>query len=231
MPKILAIDDKEDNLITVSAILKLFIPECKVITALSGAEGLRSAKSESPDVILLDIIMPGMDGFETCRRLKKDKTTKHIPVILVTAIKADAESRVKGLELGADAFLSKPIDQEELAAQVRVMLRIKNTEDLLREEKKSLEDEVSKRTEQRSASEKHNRMLVETMNDGLDIVNKEGMITYVNEKLCEMWGYTAIEIIGRPLTDFLDDANQSILNEQTKKRKKACVGLMKFPGI
>jgi len=220
MPIILTIDDKEDNLITVSAVLKNLIPACKVVTALSGAEGLRSAKSESPDVILLDIIMPGMDGFETCRRLKKDKTTKHIPVILVTAIKTDAESRVKGLELGADAFLSKPIDQEELAAQVRVMLRIKNTEDLLREEKKSLEDEVSKRTEQRSASEKHNRMLVETMNDGLDIVNKEGMITYVNEKLCEMWGYTAIEIIGRPLTDFLDDANQSILNEQTKKRKK-----------
>jgi PAS domain S-box-containing protein len=220
MPKILVIDDKKDNLITVSAILKIFIPECKVVTALSGAEGLRSAKSESPDVILLDIIMPGMDGFETCWRLKKDKTIKHIPVILVTAIKADTEIRVKGLELGADAFLSKPIDQAELAAQVKVMLRIKNAEDLLREEKKTLEDEVSKRTEQRSASERHNRMLVETMNDGLGIVNKEGMITYVNEKLCEMWSYTAIEIIGRPLTDFLDDANQSILNEQTKKRKK-----------
>ncbi len=71
MPKILVIDDKKDNLITVSAILKIFIPKCKVVTALSGAEGLRSAKSESPDVIMLDIIMPEMDGFETCRHLKK----------------------------------------------------------------------------------------------------------------------------------------------------------------
>jgi len=67
IPKILSIDDKQDNLITVSALLKSFLPDCSVITANSGAEGIEKAKAELPDVILLDIIMPGMDGFEVCK--------------------------------------------------------------------------------------------------------------------------------------------------------------------
>jgi DNA-binding response OmpR family regulator len=77
-------------------------------------------------------MLPEMDGFKVCERLKSDEKTKHIPIIMLTAIKTDAESRVKGLGLGADAFLTKPIDETELAAQVNVMLRIKKAEDFLR---------------------------------------------------------------------------------------------------
>jgi CheY-like chemotaxis protein len=146
MPKILAIDDKQDNLITISALLRNFIPDCTVITSDSGAEGIKKAKADQPDTILLDIKMPGMDGYEVCKKLKSDEKTKHIPVIMITAIKTDSESRVKGFKLGADAFLSKPIDETELAAQVKVMLRIKKAEDTLRKEKDLQEDTVRERT-------------------------------------------------------------------------------------
>lgn len=158
MAKILVIDDKEDNLISISALLKNFISDCSVITTDSGAEGIRKAKAELPDTILLDIIMPGMDGYEVCRRLKSDEETKHIPVIMITAIRTDSQSRVKGLDIGADAFLSKPIDEAELASQVNVMLRIKKAEDLLRKERDLLEETVRERT--RSLQESDARLRI-----------------------------------------------------------------------
>jgi len=146
MHKILAIDDKMDNLITLSALLKNLMPGCVVINAQSGLEGIAKAKAELPDAILLDVKMPDMDGLETCRRLMDDESTKHIPVIMITAIKTDAESRIEGLDCGANAFLAKPIDQYELVSQVKVALRIKKAEDALREERDSLERVVEERT-------------------------------------------------------------------------------------
>jgi response regulator RpfG family c-di-GMP phosphodiesterase len=146
MQKILAIDDKMDNLITLSALLKNLMPGCSVITTQSGLEGIEKAKKEQPDVILLDIKMPDMDGFETCCRLMSDERTKRIPVIMITAIKTDSESRIKGLEAGANTFLSKPIDEAELVSQVKVAFRIKKAEDALRKERDSLERLVEERT-------------------------------------------------------------------------------------
>ncbi len=129
MKKILAIDDKEDNLTTLSALLKNLMPDCVMTTAKSGREGIEKAKEESPDTILLDVKMPDMDGFETCRILMSDEKTKHIPVIMITAIKTDLQSRIKGLEMGANTFLAKPIDEYELVSQLKVALRIKEAED------------------------------------------------------------------------------------------------------
>jgi len=146
MPKILAIDDKEDNLITISAILKSFVPECQVITAQSGREGIKKAKTESPDTILLDIKMPGMDGYEVCERLKEIEDTKHIPVLMITAIKTEPKDLVMGLESGADAYLAKPIDESVLVAQVNTALRVKAAEDQLRGQKELLEEMVLART-------------------------------------------------------------------------------------
>ena len=145
MPKVLAIDDQQDNLITISGLLENLIPDCTVITSDSGTEGIKKAEAEQPDTILLDVIMPELDGFEVCRRLKSNEKTKHIPVVMLTAIKTDAGSRVKGLDLGADAFLSKPIEEIELVAQIKVMLRIKTAEDQLRKEKALLEDIITDR--------------------------------------------------------------------------------------
>ncbi|MDY6934802.1 MAG: response regulator [Spirochaetota bacterium] len=159
MPKILAIDDKRDNLISIRALLKNLIPECEVITAESGYEGLKKAIEELPDTILLDIKMPNMDGYEVCERLKSDSKTKYIPVIMLTAIDIDIESKVKGMEIGADAFCAKPIDEMELAAQIKAMLRIKKAEDLLHKEKNLLEDMVVERTKELKDSERELRNL------------------------------------------------------------------------
>ena len=139
MDKILAIDDQPDNLTTIRAVIGAYLPDSLVITASSGPEGLKKARAEKPDAILLDIIMPGMDGFEVCKELKSDLATTCIPIGMITAIKTDSQSRIKGLETGADLFITKPIDPAELTAQLRVMLRIKHSEDQLRNEKKELE--------------------------------------------------------------------------------------------
>lgn len=146
MVKILAIDDKQDNLIAVSALLNNLIPECEVVTAKSGLEGIKKAKEEQPGTILLDIKMPQMDGFEVIEKLKSDETTRYIPIILLTAARTGSKSRIKGLELGADAFLTKPIKEVELATQVKVALRVKKAEDHLRNEKDMLEVLVEERT-------------------------------------------------------------------------------------
>ncbi|WP_026840387.1 response regulator [Citrifermentans bremense] len=144
--KILAIDDNHDNLLTLQALLKIFMPEASLITSASAQDGIRRALMEAPDTILLDIQMPGMDGYEATRRLKGNPSTQHIPIILVTAHRTDPSGKVRGLECGADAFLSKPIDEAELVAQIRAMVRIKRSEDALRLERDSLEALVQKRT-------------------------------------------------------------------------------------
>ena len=146
MPKILAIDDKNDNLIALSALLKMMIPGCQVITATSGPEGIYKAETDPPDTILLDIKMPGMDGYEVCRQLKRNTITAHIPIIMISAIHTDSHALVRGLNAGADAYLAKPIDENVLAAQVKTALRVKIAEDRLRQRKDLLEERVQERT-------------------------------------------------------------------------------------
>jgi len=204
MPKILAIDDKKDNLVILATLLKNLMPECTVITALSGIEGIEKARTESPDAILLDVKMPGMDGFETCRRLKSDESTKHIPVIMITAIKTDPQSRVKGLETGADAFLSKPIEENELASQVKVVLRIKKAEDALREERDSLEKRVMERTAALGESEEKFRNYIRRAPDGVFIVDDAGQYVEVNKSACQIMGYSKEELKKMSIRDLLD---------------------------
>jgi PAS domain S-box-containing protein len=156
MIKILAIDDNNDNLISLNAILKDAFSDVVVWTARSGQKGIELAKSENPDVILLDIVMPGMDGFEVCFRLKKEEPVQDIPVIFLTALK-DRESRIKALEIGAEGFLAKPIDVTELIAQVRAMVKIKAANEQKRNESLSLKRLVDQRT---SELEKSHEMLL-----------------------------------------------------------------------
>ena len=146
MPRILAIDDKTDNLISLSAVLKFMIPGCEVITATSGPEGIRQAEIQQPDTILLDIKMPDMDGYEVCRILKSTAATNHIPVIMISAIRTESKDLVKGLDSGADVYLAKPIDEYVLTAQVKTALRVKAAEDSLRRQKQDLEAVVQNRT-------------------------------------------------------------------------------------
>ncbi len=124
--RILVVDDILPNVKLLEA--KLTSEYYDVVTAMSGEEALEKAKETNPDLILLDIMMPGMDGFEVCQRLKADPVTTHIPVVMVTAL-TDTHDRVKGLECGADDFLSKPVNDTALMARVRSLIRLKMTID------------------------------------------------------------------------------------------------------
>ncbi|MCF8380896.1 MAG: response regulator [Bacteroidales bacterium] len=203
MYKILAIDDQQDNLTTIKAVLKIHIPNAIVFTATSGQEGIEMAEKEQPDVILLDIIMPQMDGYETCKRLKSQEQTMLIPIVMVTAIRTDSESRVKGLELGADAFVSKPIDPIELSAQVKVMLRIKEAEDTLRADKIALEEVVLERTYELKESELKYKALYINAPLSYQSLNKDGYFLDVNPMWLKILGYERNEVIGKNFSDFL----------------------------
>ncbi len=144
--KILSVDDNPDNLLIIKALLDDLFPEVSVFTALTGVKGIELAAAEDPDVILLDIVMPEMDGFDVCKLLKADNIMSQIPVIFLTALKGDKDSRVKGIEAGGDAFLSKPVDKTELLVQVRAMVKIKAANRIKTAEKANLESLVSDRT-------------------------------------------------------------------------------------
>lgn len=119
--RILVVDDMETNIRVLTA--KLEAEYYEVLSANNGAEAILLARETQPDLILLDVMMPIMDGYQTCRQLKRDPVTMHIPVVMVTALDGQTE-RVKGLEAGADDFLSKPIDDLSLFARVRSLLRL-----------------------------------------------------------------------------------------------------------
>lgn len=222
MPKILAIDDKEDNLISLSAVLKSLIPGCIVITARSGPEGIEKAKIESPDTVLLDIKMPGMDGYEICKRLKEDKDTRHIPVIMISAILTGSQDLIKGLDTGADAYLTKPVDEQILIAQVKTALRMKAAEDSLRGQKDLLEEMVRERTaalansnvhlkreidERKKAdetlkeSEKKYRSLFEQSNDAIIIHDLNGDIIDFNQRALDLLGYDHEQLLNMTIAE------------------------------
>jgi len=215
MSIILVIDDKQDNLLSISSLLKNLIPGCRMLTAQSGPEGIEKAKAEPVDTILLDIHMPGMDGFEVCKILKSDEATKHIPIIMLTAVRRETESLVKGLELGADAFFTKPIDKSELTAQVRAMLRIKKAEDQLLREKDLLAEKIQIRTTELKESETKHKDLYDNAPDMFCSVDaKTEKIIQCNQTLAHQTGYTKEEIIGRPILeiyhpDCMEEANKT----------------------
>ena len=150
---LLAIDDRQDNLTALGAVVRDVLPEATVLTALNGPKGIALAAAEDPDVILLDIVMPDMDGFEVCRRLKSDDRLSDIPVVFLTALRTGAADRVKALEVGAEGFLAKPLEMAELIAQVRAMAKVKAANRLQRREKEHLEALAAERSRELQESE------------------------------------------------------------------------------
>jgi PAS domain S-box-containing protein len=204
MPKLLLIDDKQDNLITLSAILKNLMADCHVLTAQSGREGIEKAKAESPDTILLDIKMPEMDGYEVCNRLKEIEQTKHIPVIMISAIKTESEDLIKGLETGADAFLAKPIDEYLLIAQVKTALRIKRAEDKLRNQKDLLEEMVKERTRALRESEEKMRAILRASPIGI-VLSINRTTNWGNKAFFQMLNHDEDSLIGQDARAFYPD--------------------------
>lgn len=209
---ILAIDDNPDNIISLKALIYEAYPKAKFLNAINGKEGIRIAETESPDVILLDIIMPGMDGYEVCQILKSKTNTQHIPILMLTAIKTDSNSRAKGLRLGADAFLSKPIDYIELSAQIQVLLRIKFAEDKLREKNENLEDLIYRRTNELIESKERYKALYNNAPLSYQSMNSEGIIIDVNPYWLSTLGYTRDEVIGKPFKNLLSPEDKKVFD-------------------
>jgi diguanylate cyclase (GGDEF)-like protein/PAS domain S-box-containing protein len=208
--KLLAIDDNRDNLTTLKAVLADRLPEARLLTALSGPRGIELAQAEDPDVILLDIVMPGMDGYAVCRALKQDELLRSIPVLFLTALRTDRESRIKALEAGAEGFLSKPFDEVELTAQIRAMTKIKAANRMQRQEKEELAALVAERTrdlEQELEARKRTEEVLKASEDrfhgiflGHDAIMllidpKTGAIRDANPAAVHFYGYTTEQLL------------------------------------
>jgi PAS domain S-box-containing protein len=232
--KILAIDDNLDNLISIRAMISDIFPNFRILTALNGTKGLEIAESEVPDVILLDIIMPDMDGFEVCEKLKSDEKLCEIPVVFITALKGDKQSRIRALEVGAEAFLAKPVDEYELTAQIRAMLKINQANFEKKNEKErlaglveertleligsqkvtlSLLDDLHKENDARkksedalSESEKKYRKIFENAQEGIFQTNIDGSYLSVNPALAKMYGFDSPEELINSRMDISKDA-------------------------
>ncbi len=143
--RILVADDEEPNRLLIREALKR--RNYDVILACDGEEAIRMVAESSPDVVLLDVNMPNMNGFEAARRLKEDNGTRHIPIVMITGL-SDIEYRIQALEIGVDDYLTKPVDIPELTARVRSLVKVKAYYDHMRNYQKELEEEVARRTKQ-----------------------------------------------------------------------------------
>jgi PAS domain S-box-containing protein len=142
---ILAIDDSETTLDLLEMFVLENFPEVRFLRALNGETGLQMAGSENPDVILLDILMPGINGYTVCKKLKQDEVLKDIPVVFITVL-VETSEKIKALEVGAEGFLNKPVDEVELTAQIRAMLKIRAANLKSLDEKQRLQEAVDIRT-------------------------------------------------------------------------------------
>jgi diguanylate cyclase (GGDEF)-like protein len=129
LPCVLIVDDQPIN---IQALYRIFSPDHRVLMATSGAKALTLCKEDPPDLVLLDVVMPEMDGHEVCARLKADEATRNIPVIFITS-HTDADEETKGLELGAVDFIAKPVNPAVVRARVKTHLTLKAHADLLRQ--------------------------------------------------------------------------------------------------
>jgi len=134
---ILVVDDQRANVEMAAELLR--VRGYRVDTAVSGEEALERVRSEPPDLLVMDIVMPGLDGYEVCRRLRAREETALLPIVLVTSLDPYAE-RLKGIEAGADDFLSKPVNWPELFARVRALLRVKSLQDEVRRQAEQLRE-------------------------------------------------------------------------------------------
>ncbi|AFZ15118.1 PAS/PAC sensor hybrid histidine kinase [Crinalium epipsammum PCC 9333] len=196
---ILIIDDTPTNL----EILLDFLENhgYKVVVSEDGESAIEMAEYAPPDLILLDIIMPGIDGFETCRRLKANQVTQDIPIIFMTAL-ADNVDKVKGLNLGAVDYITKPLEHEEVLARINIHLRLQNLTKKLIEQNVRLEEEIKQRQQaQQKISEQ--AALLDIATDAIFVQDLSNNIVFWNKGAERLYGWEAEEAIGKNVLELL----------------------------
>ncbi|RLD15972.1 hypothetical protein DRI50_03000 [candidate division KSB1 bacterium] len=166
-PKVLIVDDDKENVDLIAYFLK---PQnYQIVTAHDGVEALRLVESENPDIILLDIKLPKMDGFQVCERIKKNHYSRFIPIIMITALK-DLKSKIQSLEAGADDFISKPFENIELLTRVKSLLRIKSYHDELEKKNRELEEKNQALVRMDQFKEELNHLIVHDMKNPIFVI-------------------------------------------------------------
>ncbi|MBF0460545.1 MAG: PAS domain S-box protein [Magnetococcales bacterium] len=205
-PSILIVDDAPENL---DVLKRALMDEYRVRPVLNGPLALRLAAMEpQPDLILLDIMMPGMDGHEVCRQLKRNLHTQDIPVIFVTA-KADIEDEQDGLQLGAVDYITKPISPPIVRARVRTQLALRHLRQEMEEKNRRLcevNECLTNRMEQLSAAEDRFRSLVQTIPDIVYKIDTAGRFTFLNKSI-ERLGYHQADLIGKHFSTIIHSAD------------------------
>ncbi len=202
---LLAVDDIPQNLKVLDAILT---PRgYRLITASSGAEALEKVASEHPDLLLLDIVMPGMTGYDVCRTLRESPETRMLPIVMVTA--SEHAEKVKAIEAGADDFIAKPVDSNELLARVRSLLRVKEYQDTinaqaaqLREWNQTLEERVAEQVEEVERLSRLRRFLSPQLAELILSSGTESLLQSHRREIavvfCDLRGFTAFSEVGEP---------------------------------
>lgn len=232
MIKILAVDDQYNNLISLEGTVKDVFPDSVLFAALKGREAIELAIAKDPDVILLDTETHDVNAFDVCQWIKQDKRIQDIPVIFLTSLNGNKKSRIKALEAGAEAFLSKPIDQAEFIAQIRAMIKIKTVNRGEKEEKERLARPLAGRTSELELTQKHTLRLEDLKTEveerkksetalreseerfihlfekaplAYQSLDSEGYIIAVNEAWLSLFEYKYDQVIGRCFGDFLGE--------------------------
>jgi len=220
-PTILVVDDNPVNLGVV--VDHLEVQGFDVLVALGGLEALERVRHVQPDLILLDVMMPDLDGFETCRRLKQQAATRDIPVIFMTAL-TDVDSKVAGFAAGGVDYVGKPFQIEELMARVRTHLALRRAQQALYEQKYDLEAEVAARKAAETSlrdSELRHRRLFETAGDGILVIDCDANTIHdLNARCSQMLGARADDLRGRAVDDiplFRDMGGKAVVDTLKQK--------------
>ena len=196
--RILIVDDDRQNrqLLEVMLATEGFV----IQTASSGEESLEMVEQHVPDLMLLDLMMPSMDGYEVAERLKTGKATRNIAIIIVTSLN-DRQARLHSQRAGADDFLTKPVDRTELLLRVRNLLRLKSLSSSQDQYSRMLEVEVASRTAALSESERLYRGTFDSAPVGMALIGLDGIWLRANTRLCALLGYTNEELQSTAIHD------------------------------
>src|SRR5260221_11714714 len=190
---ILVVDDRPENALAIKAILSF--PAYNVITATSGSEALRRVLKHDFAVILMDVLMPSMDGFETARLIFRREASRHIPIIFLTAVGTDVTSLYKGYSVGAVDYLIKPIEPDIVRAKVAVFVDLfRKTQQIRRQEEKLREAERQRSEQALKEREDEYEATFEKAAAGIAQVSPEGRWLRVNQRFCEIVGYAKEEM-------------------------------------